>query len=40
MELGTYVAYEKRKIGIELGVSGVKVKVKVTVTKNRKMVSG
>ena len=36
MELGIYVAYEERKIGIEFGVSGVKVKVKVTVTKNRK----
>ena len=34
MELGIYVAYEERKVGIEFGVSGVKVKV--TVTKNRK----
>ena len=38
MELGIYVAYEERKVGIEFGVSGVKVKV--TVTKNRKMISG
>ena len=40
MELGIYVAYEERKVGIEFGVSRVKVKVKVTVTKNRKTVSG
>ena len=32
MELGIYVAYEERKVGIEFGVS--RVKVKVTVTKN------
>ena len=38
MELSIYVAYEERKVGIEFGVSGVKVKV--TVTKNRKTVSG
>ena len=37
MELGIYVAYEERKVGIAFGVSGIKVKV--TVTKNRKMVS-
>ena len=40
MELGIYVAYEERKIWIEFGVSRVKIKVKVTVTKNRKTVSG
>ena len=38
MEIGIYVVCEDRKVGIEFGVSGVKVKV--TVTKNRKMISG
>ena len=38
MELGIYVVCEERKVGIGFGVSGVKVKV--TVTKNRKMISG
>ena len=37
MKLGIYVAYKERKVRIALGVSGVKVKV--TVTKNRKTVS-
>ena len=38
MEIGIYVVCEDRKVGIEFVVSGVKVKV--TVTKNRKMISG
>ena len=37
MKLGIYVAYKEMKVGIALRVSGVKVKV--TVTKNRKTVS-
>ena len=37
MKLGIYVAFKERKVWIALGVSGVKVKV--TVTKNRKTVS-
>ena len=38
VEIGIYVVCEDRKVGIEFGISGVKVKV--TVTKNRKMISG
>ena len=38
MELDKYVVCEDRKVGIEFGLSGVKVKD--TVTKNRKMISG
>ena len=36
MKRGIYVAYEVMYIGIAFGVSGIKV----TVTKNRKTVSG
>ena len=38
IELGIYVVCEERKVGIEFWVSGVKINV--TVTKNRKMISG
>lgn len=37
MKLDMHIPYEKRNIGIEFEVSGVKVKV--TVTRNRKTVS-
>ena len=38
MKLGMYIAYIETKAGIDFGRAGVKVKV--TVTKNRKTVSG